>query len=131
MARRRAVTSDTNLFGEELPRMGAPLFKEIWTNRKSFWIGVYTGQGLTAASICRRYSDGSTPNMITAMWSQWEYAAGETQHTYAAVPVSLSGIHRTMIDTEAEARGMHMGEIVQAVMETVAKENLWKALLDE
>jgi hypothetical protein len=124
------MTQDRNLFGEELPRVGAPLFKEIWTNRKSFWIGVYTGQGLTATSITRRYEDGSTPNMITAMWSQWEYSSGETQHTYAAVPVPLSGIHRTMIDAEAERRNMDMQDICRAVLETVAKENLWKALLD-
>lgn len=124
------MAPDTNLFGEELPRLGAPLFKEIWTNRKSFWIGVYTGQGLTAKRICDRYNDGSVPNMITAMWSNWEYASGESQHTYAAVPVPLSGIHRTLIDTEAEARGMEMGEICAAVMETVARENLWKAVLE-
>lgn len=121
---------DTNLFGEELPRLGAPLFSERWSNRKSFWIGVYTGQGLTAKRICDRYKDGSTPNMITAMWSDWEYAGRETQHTYAAVPVPLSGIHRTLIDTEAAARGTEMVDLCQAVLETVAKENLWKAILE-
>lgn len=124
------MTADTNLFGEELPRLGAPLFAERWSNEKAFWIGVYTGQGLTAASICARYKDGSQPNMITAMWSSWGYAAKESHHTYAAVPVALSGIHRTMIDAEAAERGMDMSEICRAVMETVARENLWKAVLE-
>lgn len=124
------MTQDRNLFGEELPRVGAPLFAQKWDNRKAFWIGVYTGQGLTATSITKRYKDGSTPNMITAMWSDWEYSPNEAHHTYAPVPVPLSGIHRTMIDAEAERRNMDMQDICRAVIETVAKENLWKALLD-
>ena len=121
---------DTNLFGEPLPRVGAPLFAERWSNRKSFWIGVYTGRGLTAQRVCDRLADGVTPNMITAMWSHWEYSLSSNEHTYAAVPVPLSGIHRTAIDAEAEARGMDISEICRAVMETVAKEQLWSAVLD-
>lgn len=123
------MTGDTNLFGEELPRVGAPLFAERWSNEKAFWIGVYTGQGLTAASICARYKDGSQPNMITAMWSSWGYAAKESHHTYAAVPVALSGIHRTMIDAEAERRGMDIQELSQAILETTARDDIFKAIL--
>lgn len=124
------MTDDTNLFGEPLPRLGAPLFKEVWSNEKAFWIGVYTGQGLTAASICRRYKDGLHPNMVTAMWSSWGYHSPEAEHTYAPVRIALSGIHRTQIDAEAESRGMDMAEICRAVMETVARENLFKAVLE-
>lgn len=124
------MTGDTNLFGEELPRLGAPLFAERWSNKRAFDIGVLTGRGLTAQRVCDRLADGVTPNMITAMWSHWGHHASADHHTYAAVAVPLSGIHRTMIDAEAEARGMEMSEICAAVMETVARENLWKAVLE-
>lgn len=121
---------DTNLFGEPLPRVGAPLFKERWSNQRAFMIGVYTGQGLTAQRICDRLGDGVLPNMITAMTSHWGYHSPETEHTYAAVRIGLSGIHRTRIDAEAERRNMDMADICRAVMETVARESLWKAILD-
>lgn len=124
--------SDTNLFGEELQRMGAPLFAERWSNKKAFDIGVLTGRGLTAQRICDRLADGVTPNMITAMWSHWGHHGTETEHTYAPVLIALSGIHRTRIDMEAQARGMDINELCRAVMETVAKDdNLWEAILDE
>jgi len=121
---------DTNLFGEPLPRLGAPLFAERWSNRKAFWIGVYTGRGLTAQRVCDRLADGVTPNVITKMTSEWGYHQDAGPHTYAAVPVPLSGIHRTAIDVEAERRNMDIQDICRAVMETVAKERLWSAVLD-
>jgi hypothetical protein len=124
------VAEDSNLFGEPLPRLGAPLFKEIWTNRKAFWIGVYTGQGLTAQRICDRLGDGALPNMITAMTSHWGYHSPETEHTYAAVRIALSGIHRSKIDAEAERRGMDISDICRAVMETTARDDMWKAILE-
>lgn len=124
------MAPDTNLFGEELPRMGAPLFAERWSNKRAFDIGVLTGRGLTAQRVCDRLADGVTPNMITAMWSHWGHHAISSHHTYAAVPVPLSGIHRTMIDAEAERRRMDIQEICRAVMENVAKDQLWSAVLD-
>lgn len=124
------MTGDRNLFGEELPKLGAPPFAENWGNGKAFWIGVHTGHGLTAQRICKRINDGVTPNMITGMWTYWGYAPDAGGFKYAAVPVPLTGIHRTMIDAEAERRNMDIQDICQAVIETVAKENLWKALLD-
>lgn len=123
------MTDDTNLFGDPLPRLGAPLFSERWSNRKAFWIGVYTGQGLTAQRICDRLNDGATPNMITAMTSFWGYQSKETGHTYAPVRIALSGIHRTRIDAEAERRGMEIAELCRAVMESVARDNLWKRVI--
>lgn len=124
------MTGDTNLFGEELPRLGAPLFAERWSNKRAFDIGVLTGRGLTAQRICDRLADGVTPNMITAMWSHWGHHSTETEHTYAPVRIALSGIHRTQIDEEAERRKMDMADLCRAVMETVAKEQLWKAILE-
>lgn len=124
------MTDDTNLFGEPLPRVGAPLFAERWTNRKAFWIGVYTGQGLTAQRICDRLADGAQPNMITAMTSFWGYQSKETDHTYAPVRIALSGIHRSKIDAEAERRGMDISDLCAKVMTQVARDDLFKAILD-
>lgn len=124
------MTEDTNLFGEPLPRIGAPLFAERWSNKRAFEIGLLTGRGLTAQRVCDRLSDGVTPNMITAMWSHWGYHSPETDHTYAPVRIALSGVHRTKIDAEAQSRGMDMSDLCRAVMETVARENLWKAVLE-
>lgn len=124
------MTEDSNLFGEPLPRLGAPLFKERWSNQRAFWIGVYTGQGLTAQRICDRLNDGAQPNMITAMTSFWGYQSKETDHTYAPVRIALSGIHRTKIDAEAERRGMDISDICRAVMETTARDDMWKAILE-
>lgn len=121
---------DTNLFGEPLPRMGAPLFRERWSNHRAFWIGVYMGQGLTAQRVCDRLADGSTSNMITAMTSFWGFHSDEGAHTYASVPVPLSGIHRTMVDAEAERRALTTPELCRAVLETVTKDAMWKAILD-
>lgn len=121
---------DQNLFGEELPRLGAPLFAERWSNRRAFDIGVMTGRGLTAQRICDRLGDGVMPNMITGMWSFWGHTSDASHHTYAAVSVPLSGIHRTMIDAEAERRGMDIQEICQAVLETTARDDMWKAILE-
>ena len=123
------MTEDTNLFGEPLPRLGAPLFSERWSNAKAFWIGVYVGQGLTAQRVCDRLGDGVTPNMITAMTSFWGYRSNAETHTHAAVPVVLAGIHRTALDAEAERRGMGISELCQAVLESVARDNLWKRVL--
>ena len=123
------MNEDSNLFGEPLPRLGAPLFRERWSNSRAFWIGVYTGQGLTAQRICDRLNDGSQPNMITAMTSFWGYQNKDMDHTYATVGVPLSGIHRTRIDAEAERRGMEISELCRAVMESVARDNLWKRVL--
>lgn len=124
------MTEDTNLFGEPLPRLGAPLFGEKWDNKKCFWIGVHTARGLTAQSVCAKLNDGATPNMITAMWSHWGYAASVGHHTYAAVPVPLSGIHRTMIDAEAERRGIDLQDLCRTVLENVAKDQLFAAIID-
>jgi hypothetical protein len=118
------------MFGRDDERIGHPLWVEKWSNRKAFEIGLMTGRGLTAQRICDRLNDGVTPNMITAMWSHWGHIAGANHHTYAAIPVPLSGIHRTLIDAEAERRRMDIQEICQSVLETVAKEDLWKAVLE-
>ena len=124
------MTDDTNLFGEQLPRLGAPLFKERWSNQRAFMIGVYTGQGLTAQRICDRLGDGVMPNMITAMTSHWGYHSPETEHTYAAVRIALSGIHRTRIDAEAERRNMDMADLCAKVLTQIARDDLFKAILD-
>lgn len=129
--RPEAVTNDTTLFGEPLPRLGAPLFAERWSNRKAFWIGVYAGQRLSASAICTRLADGITPNAVTAMLSQWGFTiCDDDQHSYAHVAVRLTGKDRTKIDREALRRGANMADLCQQVLERVARDDLWRAVLD-
>jgi hypothetical protein len=125
------VTEDTNLFGEPLPRLGAPLFEPRWGNDKAFWIGVYAGQGLSVPAICDRLNDGITPNSITGMMSQWGYRLPpELPHSYGPVRVMLSAKDRTRIAAEAKARDLDMSELCGRVLEAMARDNLWRAILD-
>lgn len=126
-----AVTDDTNLFGDPLPRVGAPLFTERWSNRKAFWIGVYTGQGMSAPSICDRLSDGVAPNTVTGMLSQWGFTLpAEGKRSYGPVKVMLAAKDRTRIAAEAKTREIDMSELCRRVLANVARDQLWKAVLD-
>lgn len=125
------MTEDTNLFGDALPRLGAPLFVERWSNRKAFWIGVYTGQGMSIPAICARLADGVTPNTVSGMLTQWGYRLPEAgKRTYGPVKVMLSARDRTRIAAEAGARGLDMSELCRQVLVNVARDELWKAVLD-
>lgn len=121
---------DTNLFGEPLPRLGAPLFIERWSNRKAFWIGVYTGQGMSIPAICDRLADGVTPNTVSGMLTQWGFKLPEGKRTYGPVKVMLAARDRTRIAAEANQREIDMSELCRRVLANVARDELWKAVLD-
>jgi hypothetical protein len=124
------VTEDTNLFGEPLPRLGAPLFVERWSNRRAFWIGVYTGQGMSIPSICDRLGDGVPPNVVSGMLSHWGFTLPEGKRSYGPVKVMLAARDRTKIAAEAKARETDMSELCRQVLVNVARDQLWKAVLD-
>lgn len=125
------MTDDTNLFGEPLPRLGAPLFVERWSNRRAFWIGVYAGQGMSVPAICDRLADGIPPNSISGMMSQWGYTLPPDQkRSYGPVKVMLAAKDRTRIAAEAKARETSMSELCRRVLANVARDQLWKAVLD-
>ena len=118
-----------DLFGKELPRVGAPLFRERWSNRKAFRIGVMAGQGLSVPAICKELGDGTTENVISTMLAEWGFAQ-PGKRTHRPVKVMLSGKHRTMIYTEAKARGTDMSELCRRILVQVAQDRLYAAILD-
>lgn len=122
--------SDSDLFGEPV-RLGAPLFVERWSNRKAFWIGVYAGQGLTTPAICDRLADGVTPNVVRAMASDWGFTLpDDVPSSYGPVRVMLAAKDRTRIAAEAKARGVDMPDLCRMVLSQIARDQLWKAVLD-
>lgn len=125
------MADDTNLFGDALPRLGAPLFVERWSNRKAFWIGYYAGQGLSAPAICDQLADGVAPNTVTGMLSQWGYTLpAEEKRSYGPIKVMLAAKDRTRIAAEAKAREVSMSELCRRVLVSTARDQLWKAVLD-
>ena len=124
------MNAENDMFGGELPRVGAPLFVERWGNRKAFWIGVHAGRGLSAPAICKELGDGVTPNVLTGMMSAWDYKLPSTKRTHGPVKVMLSAKHRTMIHAEAKRRDMDMSELMRRVIVQVAQDRMWTAILD-
>lgn len=122
---------ETNLFGDHIPRLGAPLFIERWSNRKAFWIGVYTGQGMSVPAICDRLADGVSPNTVSGMLSQWGFRLpDDAKRSYGPVKVMLAAKDRTRIAAEARNREADMSELCRRVLVSVARDQLWKAVLD-
>lgn len=121
---------EIDLFGDAVPRLGHPLFKEVWSNRRAFWIGVYAGQGMSTPAICDRLGDGVTPNTISGMLSHWGYRLPEGKHSYGPVKVMLAAKDRTRIAAEAKARDTDMSELSRRVLVAVARDQLWRAVLD-
>ena len=122
---------DIDLFGSALPRLGAPLFVERWSNRKAFWIGVYAGQGMSVPAICDRLADGVTVNTVSGMMSHWGFRLpADGKRSYGPVKVMLAAKDRTRIAAEAGARDIDMSELCRRVLASVARDQLWKAVLD-
>lgn len=119
------------MFDREPERVGHPLFREVWSNKKCFKIGLMAGQGMTAAAICSVLNDGSTPNLITAMFSEWGFRASEGEHTHRPVKVMLAGRHRTMLAGEARSRNLDLPELCRRILVQIAQDRLYAAILDQ
>jgi hypothetical protein len=124
------LTEDSNLFGEPLPLLGAPPFREAWGNRKAFYIGLYVGKGYSTTAIVNKLNDGLTRSALTGMVTQWGYTITEGKRTHAPVKVMLSGRDRTLIATEGGRRGVDISELCRQVLVNVARDEMWKAVLD-
>lgn len=122
--------SDRNLFGEELPRLGAPLFSERWDNRKAARIGYMAGQGYSAPAIEIELRETGTANTIAHMLNVWGIYTNGSMHTYARIPVPMAAKHRTMLAAEARARDMDMPELCQRILTQVAIDRLYAAVLE-
>jgi len=113
-----------------LERVGAPLFSDVWPNRKVARVASLLAKGYSCASIAKELGDGTTANQITALASFWKITPKGERHTYAPVPVPLSGRHRTVLAAEALRRGMELPELVARMAETICRDGLFGAVLD-
>lgn len=121
---------DTNLFGEPLPRLGAPLFAERWDNRKCARIGYMAGQGLSAPAIERALGENGTANTIAHMLNVWGIRLPQGKHTHGPVKVMLSARHRTMLAAEAMSRETDLPELCRRILVQVASDDLYAAVLE-
>jgi hypothetical protein len=124
------MTSDTNLFGEPLPKLGAPLFSEHWSNRKVAKIAYMAGQGYSAPSIEVALRETGTANTIAHMLNEWGIYANAPLPTYARIPVPMAAKHRTLLATEARRRDMEMPELCRMILTQVAQDELYAAVLE-
>lgn len=119
------------MFGGEPERLGHPLFVERWSNRRAFKIGLMAGQGMTSTAIANALNDGVPPNLIRAMLSEWGHKLEGDRHTHGPVKVMLAAKHRTLHADEAMRRDTSLPALCQGILENVARDNLWKAILDQ
>jgi hypothetical protein len=119
-----------HMFGGEPERLGHPLFTERWGNRKAFWIGLYTGHGLSAPAIEKALGEQDTANTIAHMVNFWGYRLDGEQHTHGKVRVPLSAKHRTMLADEAMNREMSMPELCRRILVQVAQDDMYRAILE-
>lgn len=113
-------------------RIGAPLYTDVWPNKKVARVAALAAKGYSAPAIAAEISDGSTPSQIAHMIWVWGIQAGssDARRTYADVPVPLAAKHRTALAAEAKRRGMDMSELLQQVAVTLCQDNLFGAVLD-
>jgi hypothetical protein len=111
-------------------RKGAALFADQWSNAKCAKVAYLAGQGWTAQATADRLQDGTTARQITAMTSHWGIATKGTRHTYAPLPIELSGRHRGMLAAEALRRGIPLPVLGEKLLATVAADDLFGAVLD-
>ena len=124
------MTDDTNLFGEPMPRLGAPLFSEQWRNRKVAKIAYMAGQGYSAPSIEVALGEVGTANTIAHMLNEWGFYLNGEMHTYAKIPVPMAAKHRTMLAAEARERDMEMPALCAAILTQIAVDRLYNAVLE-
>lgn len=124
------MNDDTNLFGEALPRLGAPLFSEVWRNRKVAKIAYLAGQGYSAPSIEAALGERGTANTIAHMLNEWGFYLNGSMHTYAKVPVPMAAKHRTMLAAEARSRDMEMPELCARILTQIAVDRLYNAIIE-
>lgn len=124
------MTEDSNLFGEPLPRLGAPPFKEHWTNIKAAKIAYLAGQGLSAPAIAIEINERDAEGIIARMLNYWGFTAHAPMPSYSRIPVPMAAKHRTMLAAEARNRDMEMPELCQRILTQVAQDRLYNAVLE-
>lgn len=124
------MAEDSNLFGEPLPRLGAPLFSEHWSNRKVAKIAYLAGLGYSAPSIEIELRETGTANTIAHMLNEWGIYANAPLPTYSKIPVPMAAKHRTMLAAEARSRDMELPGLCSAILTQIAVDRLYNAILE-
>lgn len=124
------MTGDRTLFGEELPRLGAPLFSERWSNAKAAKIAYLAGQGYSAPSIAIEIKEPEAANTIAHMLNEWGFYMNGIMHTYTKIPVPMAAKHRTMLAAEARQRDTDMPELCTRILTQIAVDRLYAAVLE-
>lgn len=106
------------------------LYSDKWENRKAALVASMAAKGYTARTIASSLADGTTANDVTAMLSDWGLQQKGSRHSYAAVPVELTGMHRTRLADEAQQRGMEMPELLAKITAAICRDGLFDAVLD-
>ena len=114
-------------------RVGAPLYADVWPNRKVARVASLSALGYTPTSIAAMLDDGTTRNQIASMTKAWGITAKsdtETRNTWADLRVPLCGRHRTALAIEAERRGIELPELMTKLAEAIVRDGLFDAVLD-
>ncbi|WIJ26599.1 hypothetical protein [Devosia sp. RR2S18] len=117
---------------ELAPRVGAPLYSDVWPNRKVAKVAFLLAKGYSCTAIATELSDGTKQNQVASMALHWGISAKGTdrRHTYADVPVPLAAKFRTTLAAEASRRGIDLPELVARMAETICRDGLFGAVLD-
>ncbi len=113
-------------------RIGAPLYKDQWPNRKVARVASMAAMGYSSTVIASILADGSTGNQVAHMIHHWGIRpkSSDPRKTYADVAVPLCAKHRTILALEAERRGMDLPELIARMAETICRDGLFGAVLD-
>jgi hypothetical protein len=126
-----AATSNVTVL-QPRGRVGAPLYRDQWSNAKCVRIATMVAHGYSGTAIAAELYDGTTPNQVSSMVEHWGIApkSSDPRFSYVDVPVPLSAIHRTALAAEARQRGMELSELLQKVAVTLCRDDLFGAVLD-
>jgi hypothetical protein len=99
-------------------------------NRLVAQIGMLTAQGMTAEQIANELADEVTPPQIELAWQEFGISPLLMPPGFALVEVAMSAKHRTKLAREGSNRGTELPAFCAALLERVADDDLFRALLN-
>ena len=95
------------------------------SNRDAFWVGVFAGQGEAPECIAEQLG---LP-LVDVVAALAGYAAPPLPPGYERYNIMLAAKDRTRIAAEAVRRGIEMPDLASMVLQTVARDELFGAVL--